>query len=212
MPTQPTTARGRATRERIVARVADVVAEQGVRAVSLEQVLAAAGASKSQLYHYFGGRDQLMEAAVAYRCKRVVAELTGAFATVATMAGLERMVDGFVAQYAQSLSGCPIGSLASDVADHEEGARGQVVDAFAAWEGLLAAAFERMRASGELRADASPTDLATAVLASLEGGMLLSQTRRDIASLRIAVAASLVFVRTFAALNWTDPNWTGSSK
>ena len=122
--TEPMTARGRASRERIVAGVAEVVAEHGVRAVSLEQVLAAAGASKSQLYHYFGGRDQLMEAAVGYRCDQVLGGLTEAFAAVATMDDLERTLAGFVAQYEQSPSGCPIGSLASDVAEHhEEGSR-----------------------------------------------------------------------------------------
>ncbi|MGF7235662.1 MAG: TetR/AcrR family transcriptional regulator [Frankia sp.] len=199
MSSEPMTARGRASRERIVARVADVVAEQGVRAVSLEQVLAAAGASKSQLYHYFGGRDQLMEAAVGYRCDQVVGGLTAAFASVGTMAELERTLAGFIDQYEQSPSGCPIGTLASEVAEHNDGARARVVDAFAAWEGLFVAAFARMREAGQLRADASPTDLGTALLASVEGGMLLSQTRRDGASLRIAVGAALAFIRTFGA-------------
>lgn len=192
------TARGRATRERIVARVAAVIAEHGVRGVSLEQVLAAAGASKSQLAHYFGGRDQLMEAAVAHRCEQVLGGLTQAFAAVETLDDLRRTLAGFVAQYEQSPSGCPIGSLASDVAEHNEPARARVADAFAAWERLFAEAFARMRAAGELRADASPTALATALLASLEGGMLLSQTRRHAASLHVAVDAALAYVRTFA--------------
>lgn len=198
MPGEPTTARGRASRERIVAQVADVIAQHGVRAVSLEQVLAAAGASKSQLYHYFGGRDQLMAAAVGYRCDQVLGALTEAFASVATMDELERTLAGFVAQYEQNPSGCPIGTLASDVAEHNEGARTRVVAAFAAWERLFVEAFDRMRAAGRLRADASPAELGTALLASLEGGMLLSQTRRDVASLRIAVDAALAFIRTFA--------------
>ncbi|WP_322780360.1 TetR/AcrR family transcriptional regulator [Frankia sp. Cas4] len=198
MSSEPATARGRASRERIVARVADVIARDGVRGVSLEQVLAAAGASKSQLSHYFGGRDQLMEAAVAYRCAQVVAGLTQAFAAVASMEELQRTLAGFVSQYEQSPTGCPIGTLASEIAEHHEGARARVIEAFAAWEGLLTAAFDRMRATGELRADASAATLATALLASLEGGMLLSQTRRDAASLRVAVDAALAYVRTFA--------------
>ena len=57
-------------------------------------------------------------------------------------------------------------------------------------------ALERMRQQGELRADASPAVLATALLASIEGGMVLSQTRKDPASLHIAVEAGLAQVRT----------------
>ncbi len=52
-----------------------------------------------------------------------------------------------------------------------------------------------MRQRGELRADAQPAALATGLLATIEGGMVLSQTRKDIASLRIAVAAGLGQIR-----------------
>ena len=52
-----------------------------------------------------------------------------------------------------------------------------------------------MRQRGELRADAQPAVLATGLLASIEGGMVLSQTRKDMASLRIAVDAGLAQVR-----------------
>jgi hypothetical protein len=52
-----------------------------------------------------------------------------------------------------------------------------------------------MRQRGELRADAVPGMLATGLLASIEGGMVLSQVRKDVASLRIAVDAGLALVR-----------------
>jgi hypothetical protein len=55
-----------------------------------------------------------------------------------------------------------------------------------------------MRANGELRAAAEPAVLATGLLASIEGGMVLSQVRKDIATLRIAVAAGLGQVRACA--------------
>ncbi len=52
-----------------------------------------------------------------------------------------------------------------------------------------------MRQCGELHADAEPATLATSLLASIEGGMVLSQTRKDMTSLRIAVGAGLGQVR-----------------
>jgi TetR/AcrR family transcriptional repressor of nem operon len=198
MPGEPSTGRGRASRERIVDRAAALFAERGVAGTSLDEVLAAAGAGKSQLYHYFRGRDQLVEAAVAHRCTQVLAGLTQALGSVESLAELERALAGFVAGFEQmGLPGCPIGSLASEVAGRNEGARRQAAAAFDAWEQLLADALTRMRDQGELRADTSPGALATALLASIEGGMLLSQTRKDPASLRIAVAAALAYVRTY---------------
>jgi hypothetical protein len=113
---------------------------------------------------------------------------------------LEVTFAGFVTGFEQQgLPGCPIGSLASEVAERNEGARLQAAAAFDAWEGLFSDALERMRERGELRADASPGELATALLASIEGGLLLSQTRKHAASLRIAVEAALAHVRTYTA-------------
>src|SRR5215472_12024828 len=198
MPGEPRTGRGRASRERIVAHAAELFAERGVAGTSLDDVLAAAGAGKSQLYHYFQGRDELVEAAVGLRCTQVLAGLTQALGTVASLAGLEQALAGFVAGFEQmGLPGCPIGSLAAEVAERNEGARLRTAAAFDAWERLFADALARMRDRGELRADTSPGALATALLASIEGGMVLSQTRKDPASLRIAVQAGLAQVRTY---------------
>jgi TetR/AcrR family transcriptional regulator, transcriptional repressor for nem operon len=198
MPGEPRTGRGRASRERIVERAAELFAERGVAGTSLDEVLAAAGAGKSQLYHYFRGRDELVEAAVGLRCAQVLAGLTQALGTVASLAGLEQALAGFVAGFEQmGLPGCPIGSLAAEVAERNEGARLRAAAAFDAWEQLFAGALERMRERGELRADASPALLATALLAGIEGGMVLSQTRKDPASLHIAVEAGLARLRTY---------------
>ena len=45
----PKTARGRATRERIVAAASELISERGVAETSLDDVIGRAGASKSQL-------------------------------------------------------------------------------------------------------------------------------------------------------------------
>jgi TetR/AcrR family transcriptional repressor of nem operon len=50
---QPSTARGQSTRARIVQAAAEVVAEKGAAAMSLDDVGARTHTSRSQLYHYF---------------------------------------------------------------------------------------------------------------------------------------------------------------
>jgi AcrR family transcriptional regulator len=197
MPGEPRTGRGRASRERIVERAADLFAERGIAATSVDEVLAAAKAGKGQFYHYFRNRDELAAAAVGYRCTQVVDGLTEALGDVSSMAGLEQALAGFITGFEQTgLPGCPIGTLATEVAGRNEAARMRAAAGFDAWERLLADALERMRQRGELRADAQPAVLATGLLASIEGGMVLSQTRKDVASLRIAVDTGLAEVRT----------------
>jgi TetR/AcrR family transcriptional repressor of nem operon len=197
MPGEPSTRRGRASRERIVERAAELFAERGIAATSVDEVLAAAGAGKGQFYHYFRSRDELAAAAVGFRCAQVVAGLTQALGAVSSLAGLEQALAGFVAGFEQmGMPGCPIGTLSAEVAGRNEEARLQAVAGFDAWEGLLAGALERMREHGELRADAEPAVLATGLLASIEGGMVLSQARQDMTSLRVAVKAGLTLIKT----------------
>ena len=88
----------------------------------------------------------------------------------------------------------PDGAPAAEVAGRNQDAP-QAAAGFDAWERLLADALERMRQRGELRADTRPAHLATGLLASIEGGMVLSQAGKDMAPLRVAVDAGLGQVR-----------------
>jgi TetR/AcrR family transcriptional repressor of nem operon len=109
------TRRGRASRERIVERAAELFAERGIAATTVDEVLAAAGAGKGQFYHYFRSRDELAAAAVGFRCEQVVAGLTKALGSVSSLAGLEEALAGFIAGFEQSgMPGCPIGTLSAE--------------------------------------------------------------------------------------------------
>src|SRR5437870_13607196 len=68
----PATLKGRAMRERIVQAAAELVAEKGVAGVSLDDVRARTGASRSQLYHYFEDRDDLIRAVIEVTTDAVI--------------------------------------------------------------------------------------------------------------------------------------------
>ena len=80
-------------------RAAELFAERGIAATTVDEVLAAAGAGKGQFYHYFRGRDELAAAAVGFRCSQVVAGLTQALGGVSSLAELEQALAGFVAGF-----------------------------------------------------------------------------------------------------------------
>lgn len=179
-------------------RAADLIAERGVDRTGLDDVLKTAEASKSQLYHYFADRDALIEAAVAYRCGQVHEALVGLFGRLETLDELERGLRRFANIYEQTLSGCPIGTLAVEIADRNRAAQERLAQAFDAWQNLFADLFSRLRDRGAMRQDADPVALATALLAALEGGQVLSQTRGNGRSLRVAIATALDYVRSFS--------------
>ena len=67
---------------------------------------------------------------------------------------------------------------------------------FSQWELLLADGLTAMRARGDLRPDVDIDTLAVSILASVQGGLLLSQTRRDSRAVQIAVDTSIAYLRT----------------
>ncbi len=201
MTTQPKTRRGQASRERIIASAADLVGEHGVQGTSLDEVLTVARASKSQLYHYFRDKEELVRAVVARQTDRVLAVQMPLLDELDSWAAIAAWFDALVALQDQRgcIGGCPIGSLASELADRDEEARRDLVASFDRWEGYLARGLARMRERGELVAQADPATLAMAVMASIQGGLLLTQTRKTSRPLRVALDTALIYLRSFAA-------------
>jgi TetR/AcrR family transcriptional regulator, transcriptional repressor for nem operon len=196
MPAPPKTDKGRATRDRIVAVAADLVRANGVRATSVDDVIDAAGVSKSQLYHYFDSKADLIRAVVD-RTKTVLLDLQQAFLDgLDDWAGIGAWFDAIVADEISrhARGGCPLGSLVPELADSDELARDVLARAFDEWQHYLTEGLRRMQARGELRGGTDPDRLATATMASLQGGLLLSQVRRNPGQLRTALDAALDYL------------------
>jgi TetR/AcrR family transcriptional repressor of nem operon len=94
--------------------------------------------------------------------------------------------------------GCPLGSLASELADQDDDQRLALASHFRDWQALLTDGLERMRASGVLRPDADPNRLATGLMAALQGGYLLAQVARDLTPMRVALDMAIDSVRAYA--------------
>src|SRR5579872_6486100 len=187
----PATAKGRATRERIVQAAAGLVAEKGVAGVSLDDVRARTGASRSQLYHYFEDRDDLVRAVVDVTTDAVIDFQGDLLHHLDTWAGIDRWFDALVQLQddRQAAGGCPIGSLAGQLAERDDGARAAIAAGLERWEAHRRDGLVAMKARGNLRSDADPAELATATMAGILGGLLLTEVRRDPRQLRIALDA-----------------------
>ena len=136
----PATGKGRATRERIIDTAADLIYERGVAAVTLDDVRDATETSKSQLYHYFADKDDLVHAVIDRQRLRVLAFHAPKLDSLSNWDDIGHWRDAIVAAQAerQCRGGCPLGSLANAVAELDEAARTQLSDAFTSWQQLLA--------------------------------------------------------------------------
>jgi hypothetical protein len=106
--------------------------------------------------------------------------------------GIDRWFDAMVQHQIgrQACGGCPIGSLADQVAERDPDARAAIAVGLDRWEAYLRDGLTRMRTHGKLRKDSDPAALATAIMASIQGGLILTQIRRDPDQLRIALNAA----------------------
>lgn len=199
--TRGLTAKGAATRARIVETAADQVLARGVGGTSLDDVRLATRTSKSQLFHYFpGGKHELVRAIVACQGERVLDAQRPALDTLDSWEAWAAWRDRVIAYYTRvdGVLGCPIGSLASELAAVDPVLRDDVAAYFRRWSELLAAGVARMRERGLLDDGADPEAFATALLAAIEGGLLLSQTVGTLQPLEVALDGALAHLRTHA--------------
>jgi len=197
---RPLTAKGRETRGRIVDAASDLMVERGVSAVSLDEVGRVTSTSKSQMYHYFTSKDELVAAVVVCVRDRILSFQGELLVAVTSVDDLRGWADSIVAfqRRAAPWSGCPLGTLASELIGETGVGRLDIDGAFRSWQVLLTDALGHLRDTGQLRADADPERLATATLASLQGGLLLSKALQDETPLAVALDAALDHVRTFS--------------
>src|SRR5581483_1982131 len=128
------TARGVATRSRIVNAAADLIYEHGVDRTSLDEVMAASGVSKSQLYHYFSDKDALVLAVIARQTERVLNAQQPHLEALDSLRALKSWRDAIVRlNRATKGKGCPLGSLASELANDSEPARKRLATSFEMW-------------------------------------------------------------------------------
>jgi TetR/AcrR family transcriptional regulator, transcriptional repressor for nem operon len=197
----PATTKGRATRERILQAAAELIAEKGTAGMSLDDVRARTGASRSQLYHYFEDRDDLVHAVIDVTIDAVLDTQGELLDHLDSWVAIDRWFDSLVQHQTnrQACGGCPIGSLAGQLAESDPDARAAIAAGLERWEAHLRDGLTRMRTRGKLRKDADLAALATATMASIQGGLLLTQVRRDPHQLRIALNAARNNLRVAAA-------------
>ncbi|WP_432027214.1 TetR/AcrR family transcriptional regulator [Streptomyces sp. 1222.5] len=174
------TAKGRATRGRIVEGAAEVLREKGVATATLEDVMARTSTSKSQLFHYFpAGKDELLLAVARFEADRVIEDQQPELGRLDSWEAWARWRDVVVERYEAQGDTCPLGSLFLQVGRATPGARAIVIELMRRWQESLAAGIRSLQATGRLPAGVDVDARAAALLAAVQGSVsiLLSTGR-----------------------------------
>src|SRR5277367_6846127 len=168
------TPKGARTRARIVEEAAVLIHERGVAATTLEDVKVAAEVSGSQLYHYFPDKNDLVQAVIDYQADSIVNRNRHALGSANGVETWRNMVIT-AARRTKAKGGCQLGSLVGQLAESDPDARALIAAGFDQWAAAIGDALRSLHADGKLQPGIDPDDLATTLLATLQGGLLLAQ-------------------------------------
>jgi len=171
-----------------------------VERTSLDDVMAAGGVSKSQLYHYFADKDALVLEVIALQTERVLQSQKPHLGALDSLRALKSWRNAIVRlSRATDGKGCPLGSLANELANDSEPARKRLTAGFELWRDGIEQGLAKMHLRGELTSEADPHELALAVLSAIQGGLLLAKTMRSSRPLEIAMDMAIEHVASHMA-------------
>jgi len=193
------TSRGLATRARIVAAAADVIHQHGVGDTSIVDVQRASGTSGSQIYHYFADKESLVRAVAEYRAAEAL-KYQDSFGPLDSIAALRRWANAQVtfANTRLCAGGCDLGALVSQLAESDPVSRDTIAEGLGAWAQRIERGLKTMQDRGTLDASTDAHGHALALLAALEGGLVLSQAQRDSAALASVLHAVVSHIETYS--------------
>jgi TetR/AcrR family transcriptional repressor of nem operon len=192
-----------ATRDKIIAAAAGLVAKRGTGGVTPDDVCREAGVTRGQFREHFADRTAVLAGGCAAAPGAVPeSPMDRALRQLDSIDALRAWAEAYVEQLERNdfRDGCALSALAGPLAAANPAARADVGIGLAGWVTELAGSLRAIQDRGELCPEADPDTLASSLLATLLGGTLLTKTMRDIAPLRSAIAAVMASVQSPATV------------
>lgn len=198
---QRLTAKGRATRERIVQAAANLIVTEGLSASNMESVRRAASVSGSQLAHYFTDKAALIRAVIRRQIGVVLdfhrqPRLRG----LGSFDDFERWID-LNMRYLRRIGyfGTPTyHALTAQLAKSDAVTREALATGYRQWIDLLEQAIQRMKDAGVLVSGANPRQLALVIISAHQGGGVLAFTYQEEWPHADAIRFAVNYLRMFA--------------
>jgi AcrR family transcriptional regulator len=192
------TPKGSATRDRIVEGAAAQIRQHGVASTTLDDVLARTGTSKSQLFHYFpGGKEELLLAVARLEADRVLSDQQPQLGDLTSWPNWLQWRDAVVARYRSQGQQCPLNVLISQLGRATPGARAVVTELLNQWQGEIAAGLRHMQAAGEVDPALDADRTAAALLAGIQGGVVVMLSTGSTTHLEAALDLGLAHLRGY---------------
>jgi AcrR family transcriptional regulator len=168
------TAKGEATRQRIIEGAAAEIREHGVTETTLDDLRARSHTSKSQLFHYFpGGKDEILLAVADFEAQQVLADQQPYLGELDSWDSWRDWRDAVVQRYRGQGPTCPLNTVMSQVGRNTPGAQAVVAQLLQQWQQAIAAGIRRMQQQGDVAGGLDADRNAAALMAGIQGGVAI---------------------------------------
>ena len=192
---QTLTAKGRATRQRIIDGAAAEIRLNGATATTLDDVLARTATSKSQLFHYFPrGKEQLLLSVAEQEAARVLSDQQPHLSRLTSWAAWQRWRDVVVDRYRQQGQQCPLSTVMSEIG-RTPGAQAVTSTLIERWRGEIEAGVLAMQRQGKIAETVDASRAAAAMLAGIQGGVAVMLSTGDLGYLEAALDVGIAGLR-----------------
>ena len=172
------------TRGKILFAAYKEIHSQGFQAASLNNILARTGVTKGALYHHFPNKTELGYAVVDEVIARHIDQ-----SFIQPLQNLENPIDGLIELIRNSGNvfsitdinlGCPLTSLAQEMAPIDEGFRLRLSNIYEKWHQSIAEIMTEAKNAGKLIDEVEPYTLAVTVAATMEGALNAAKVAQNL--------------------------------
>ncbi|MEV0040403.1 TetR/AcrR family transcriptional regulator [Streptomyces sp. NPDC050804] len=190
------TAKGAATRQRIVESAARLIRDRGPAKVGLDDIRAATSTSKSQLFHYFpDGKADLLLAVARHEAEQVLAEQQPMLGDLTSWPKWEAWRQRVIERYDAQRDKCPLTALTAQLNMADPAVRAIITELYEEWQGHIAAGVRALRDSGETAADIDVDNAAIEILTAITGGAAMLQATGRMSYLEVSLRESVNALR-----------------
>ncbi len=182
--------KGEQTREMILARAAQLFSRQGYFGSSLSDIMHETGLEKGGIYNHFASKEQLALEAFDYAVdlvgQRTRLALAGKVNAIERLQAIITVFQWLLEDPALA-GGCPILNTAIEADDAQPALRDRARNAMDNWRATIHRIVQKGIARQEIRPEVDADALATLLIATLEGAIMLSKLYGDAVYMRRAV-------------------------
>lgn len=196
VPARKLTAKGQATRQRIIEATSVECRFRGASLTTLEHILERTRTSKSQLFHYFPeGKEQLFLEVARWEAEQVLEDQQPHLGNLTSWQAWGHWREAVVARYRGQGVLCPLAGLIAEVGRTTPGAQAISRELFVKWCASIVAGIEAMQELGEISPSVDANRAGAALLAGIQGGVGVLMSTGDLSYLEAALDEGIAALR-----------------